>query len=242
MENWCSAVRVGALEQHPSALKLKATGSRFAKLNRLTAWLLGTYSPEDFAESSGNGYVNWVSRANLRKTFIDRVCKGELEHTWMNSAGDSDKINLLATANAKATVRRRLDEMHQRPLEQAHEDSRQEGGTAQIPEDPARLQTPLLGTSTYPEPLGLTEAQQEARPGWIPLLPPNGTAFTIPTELSSIITQLQKEMGVVKEKLNTLIDLGANANPETSSGHSEVAAAQSSGAAIARTLSDAGSL
>ena len=51
IENWCFAVRAGELEQYLTALRLKTSGSRFAKLTRLTARLLGMYTPEDLAES-----------------------------------------------------------------------------------------------------------------------------------------------------------------------------------------------
>ena len=123
----------------------------------------------------------------------------------MNSTGESDQLHPLATINADATVRRLLDETRRRILEQEHENNRQQGDQAQSPDDPPRPQTPSPGPPAHPEPLGPAEARQEARPGWIPLLAPDGTAFTIPIELSTIITQLQREMGVVKEKLNSLM-------------------------------------
>lgn len=115
MENWCFAVRAGELEQHLTALSLKAIGSCFVKFNCLIDCLLAHIYPKILQNL--RVYADWVSRANLRGTFIDRVCRWELEHFWMNSTGDSDQIHLLATANANATVRRLLDEMHQRLYE-----------------------------------------------------------------------------------------------------------------------------
>ena len=100
-------------------------------------------------------------------------------------------------------VRCLLNETRQRLLEQGNEDSRKEGDQSQILEDRPKVQTPLPRPSAKPDPLGLAEPQQEAWNGWIPLLAPGGTTFIILIELSTIITQLQREMGVVEEKLNT---------------------------------------
>ena len=66
VENWCFTVRAGELEQYLTALNL-TSGTRFAKLNRLTSWLLGTYTPENFTVSSGNAFTDWVSRQTCEK-------------------------------------------------------------------------------------------------------------------------------------------------------------------------------
>ena len=81
IENWCTCLSLDEIDEYLTAMKLKTCGARFEKLNRASKWLLGDYSADDFIATTTDvdEHSAWVERANLRHTFVDRVCNGEIE-------------------------------------------------------------------------------------------------------------------------------------------------------------------
>ena len=71
-------------------LEMRTSGSKFAKMNRLSQWLLGVYDPEDFQREEGQSeHSLWIKRENLRNTFILEQSKADLSPAWANITGES---------------------------------------------------------------------------------------------------------------------------------------------------------
>ena len=66
VQNWCFTDNNEDLDRNLKLLGLKTPRKHFAKLERFSNWLLGEYTPKDFAESSVDEHENWISRAKLR--------------------------------------------------------------------------------------------------------------------------------------------------------------------------------
>ena len=80
LKNCCMCLSLEEIDKYLKRMKLKTPGSRFQKLDRASRWLLGDYSAEDFiaTDAEVDEHTAWVDRANLRQTFIDRICNGEI--------------------------------------------------------------------------------------------------------------------------------------------------------------------
>ena len=81
LDNWCMCISLEEIHKYLNAMKLKTSGARFEKLSRTSRWLLGDYSADNFIaiNADADEHTEYVDRANLRHTFIDRVCSGEIE-------------------------------------------------------------------------------------------------------------------------------------------------------------------
>ena len=96
LENWCTCLSLEEIDKYLTAMKLKTSGARFQKLDRASRWILGDYSADDFIATTADvdEYTAWVERANLRHTFVDRVCKGEIETPWARGSEENEPHSL----------------------------------------------------------------------------------------------------------------------------------------------------
>ena len=96
LENWCMCLSLEEINKYLDAMKLKTSGARFKKLSRASRWLLGDYSVDDFIATNADAdeHTAWVDRANLRHTFIDRVCSGEIETPWVQGSEEKEPPQL----------------------------------------------------------------------------------------------------------------------------------------------------
>ena len=69
VEDWGLSMSLLEINNCLSQLELQREGSLFAKLDRITKWLLGTYAPQDFVEPEGPGDVI-ARRKTLRDEFL----------------------------------------------------------------------------------------------------------------------------------------------------------------------------
>ena len=100
--NWCQCLTLTDVDEHLRTLEMKTSGSKFAKMNRLSQWLLGVYNPEDFQMGEGqNEHSLSLKRENLRNTFILEQSKADLPPAWANitresGQGEPHPLTLLA--------------------------------------------------------------------------------------------------------------------------------------------------
>ena len=76
IETWCFCKTAQELDQCLLQLCLRADGDRFARMSRLSNWLKGNYTPEDFVQEGGEDpALNYIKHESARKTFIEEEIK-----------------------------------------------------------------------------------------------------------------------------------------------------------------------
>ena len=92
LENWCTCRSLEEIDKYHAAMKLRTSGARFQKLHRASRWLLGDYSADDLIATTADvdEHTAWVERANLRHTFVDRVCNGDIETPWARGSDENE--------------------------------------------------------------------------------------------------------------------------------------------------------
>ena len=88
--NWCQCLTSREVDEHLRTLEMRASGSKFAKMNRLSQWLLGVYDPEDFQSEEGQSERSlWLKGENL-------AAGNNMLHNTPQSSGNETNLTSVA--------------------------------------------------------------------------------------------------------------------------------------------------
>ena len=226
IENWCTCLSLEEIDKYLTAMKMKTSGARFEKLNRASKWLLGDYSADDFIETDTDvdEHSEWVERANLRQTFVDRICNGEIETPWVQGSEENEPHPLESVREDDA-VKIKLEQTRLEIASRVAEKSSLEQDDANDNDENAAGGETLANIHANSSP---QTAQQHITTQETPNI-------AIPAELSMLLTQLTQKVTQLAENQsilhNALDNLSQNVHhapaystrlEQTQSGHRQV--------------------
>ena len=182
-----------------SQLELQRQGSLFAKLDRITKWLLGTYAPQDFVEPEGPGDVI-ARRKTLRDEFL-RQTLSEDDGSFVKATNwsvhpldvilRSEQILHILQRTTASAAPNSQNTQHQ-DTTAADENARNDDDSTQT--TPQRVDADATNTH---EDSGSTSGQQEdsdeqqPQPGrMIRLLAEDGSEFCVPRQVGALLAEL----------------------------------------------------
>ena len=197
-EDWVLSISPNDIDSCLSQLELKKNGTMFARLDRLSGWILGIYDPQNFVDSAEPGDA--VARRIAQRDGLLRRYLSEDDGNFVKTSNwDMHPLDVALKDEQILEALQRTTEAASRAHQNAHPNS-PSGSDMEENEEDASRQRQRRSADISPNARNNTQSNRtrqvdndERHPqagGMIHLLAADGSEFAVPQEVGTLLAEL----------------------------------------------------